>query len=77
WQWVRHPKAELEDGTKITLELVKQLIQEEKQAIIAKVGPNRFSDGKLDQAATLFENLIKDANFAEFLTLPAYNLLED
>jgi len=77
WQWVRHPKAELEDGSQITLEMVKQLVQEEKQAIKAKVGPDRFSKGKLDQAATLFENLIKDDNFAEFLTLPAYDLLED
>ncbi|XKE55553.1 malate synthase A [Sutcliffiella horikoshii] len=77
WQWVRHPEAKLEDGTQITLALVKQLVQEEKQAIIEKVGNDRFSKGKLDQAATLFENLIKDDNFAEFLTLPAYNLLED
>ncbi len=77
WQWIRHPQAALEDGTQITLELVKQLVQEEKRAILDKVGPTRYSEGKLDQAATLFENLIKDDDFAEFLTLPAYSLLED
>jgi malate synthase len=77
WQWIRHPQAALEDGTQITLELIKQLVQEEKRAILDKVGPTRYSQGKLDQAATLFENLIKDDEFAEFLTLAAYNLLED
>lgn len=77
WQWVRHPEANLEDGTKITLELVKGLIQEEKRAILAKVGPSRYTQVKLDQAVELFESLIKDEEFAEFLTLPAYSLLED
>ncbi|WP_417897391.1 malate synthase A [Bacillus haimaensis] len=77
WQWVRHPEANLEDGTKITLELVKGLIQEEKRAILTKVGPSRYTQVKLDQAVELFESLIKDEEFAEFLTLPAYSLLED
>lgn len=77
WQWIRHPHAAIEDGTQITLELVNQLVQEEKKAILDKVGPSRYSEGKLDQAATLFEKLIKEDEFAEFLTLPAYDLLED
>lgn len=77
WQWIRNPEAKLEDGTNITLELVKGLIQEEKLAILKKVGPMRYKQGKLDQAVELFEGLIKDQEFAEFLTLPAYSLLED
>jgi malate synthase len=77
WQWVRHPEANLEDGTKISLELVKRLIQEEKRAILEKVGPSRYTQVKLDQGVELFESLIKDEEFAEFLTLPAYSLLED
>ncbi|MBM7620733.1 malate synthase [Bacillus tianshenii] len=77
WQWVRHPEAKLEDGTDITLELVKGIIQEEKVTILEKVGPKRYTQGKLDQAVVLFENLIKEEEFAEFLTLPAYSLLED
>ncbi|WP_078381515.1 malate synthase A [Sutcliffiella halmapala] len=77
WQWVRHPEAKIESGTKITIGLVKDMIQEEKQAIQQKVGPNRFKSGTLEQAAVLFEQLIEDDEFVEFLTLPAYRLLED
>ncbi|WP_223700774.1 malate synthase A [Sutcliffiella deserti] len=77
WQWVRHPDAKVENGTEISLEFVKELIVEEKQAILEKVGPTRYTTGKIDQAAELFKKLIVDDEFVEFLTLPAYRLLED
>src|SRR5207244_7611113 len=33
WQWVHNPRGILEDGRKITLDLVRQLIQEELERI--------------------------------------------
>ncbi|MCK9905584.1 malate synthase A, partial [Frankia sp. Cpl3] len=29
WQWIRHPRGVLQDGRKITLEMVQQMIEEE------------------------------------------------
>lgn len=77
WQWVRHKDAQLEDGIPITLDLVKGYIQQEKQAILEKGKQGRFKEGTLDKAVVLFEELIDNDEFVEFLTLPAYELLED
>jgi len=71
WQWIRSPKGVLEDGRKVTVELFRQLLGEE----LAKV-KSAFSDGKYDDAAKLFERITSDDKYVEFLTLPAYPLLD-
>ena len=35
-----------------------------------------FSEGKYDEAAQLFEKLTVDDRYVEFLTLPAYELID-
>ncbi|WP_443081804.1 malate synthase A [Sutcliffiella sp. NC1] len=75
WQWIRQPLAILEDGRNIDEALVRLFVEEEKQAILKKVGPSHFSEGKLDQAVELFLQLVIEDEFTEFLTLPAYRLL--
>jgi malate synthase len=71
WQWIRSPKGVLEDGRKVTAELFKQLLAEE----LAKV-KNAGAEGKLDEAARLFERITTDDKYVEFLTLPAYELID-
>jgi malate synthase len=71
WQWIRSPKGALEDGRKVTVELFRQLLGEE----LAKV-KSAMSDGKYDEGAKLFERLTSDDRYVEFLTLPAYQLLD-
>src|SRR3954462_5133374 len=71
WQWMRSPKGLLDDGRKVTAGLFKQLLGEE----LAKVKAN-FSQGKYDDAAQLFERITADDNYVEFLTLPAYQLID-
>src|SRR3954471_15325930 len=71
WQWIRSPKGVLDDGRKVTVELFRMLLAEE----LAKVKAS-FSGGKYDEAARLFETLTADDRYVEFLTLPAYDLID-
>jgi malate synthase len=67
WQWIRSPKGVLEDGRKVTAELVKQLVPEE----LAKIKAGGF-EGKFDRAAEIFTTMSTQESFEEFLTLPLY-----
>ncbi|QHE50903.1 malate synthase A [Pontibacillus sp. HMF3514] len=75
WQWIRHPKGILNDGRKVTFEMFEQWKQEEMEAIQQEVGVQAFESGPYKQAEALFEKLIGDDNFAEFLTIDAYEHL--
>ncbi len=67
WQWIRSPKGVLDDGRKITAELVKTLVPEE----LAKIKADGFV-GKFDRAADIFTQMSTQEAFEEFLTLPLY-----
>jgi len=75
WQWMRSPKGLLDDGRKVTRELVATLIPEEMTSIRAYLGP-AFAEGRYDEAAGIFQNLVNDDRFVEFLTLPAYERID-
>ncbi|MDT8859208.1 malate synthase A [Alkalihalobacillus sp. MEB130] len=75
WQWIRHPKGVLENGIDITLGLVKQIIDEEMEALQLQLGKERFNRGRFVEATNLFTILIEQDKFEEFLTLPGYQLL--
>ena len=76
WQWVHNPKGVLDDGRKVTIELVRALIAEELEKIKAEVGEARFANGKFDNAVKIFDELVASDVLAEFLTLPAYEQLD-
>jgi malate synthase len=67
WQWIRSPKGLLDDGRKVTAELVNQLVPEE----LAKIKAGGF-EGLFDRAAEIFTQMSTQDEFAEFLTLPLY-----
>jgi malate synthase len=67
WQWIRSPKGVLDDGRKVTAEMVKALVPEE----LAKIKAGGF-DGKFDRAADIFTTMSTQEKFEEFLTLPLY-----
>ncbi|MGO4302428.1 MULTISPECIES: malate synthase A [unclassified Cupriavidus] len=69
WQWIRSPKGKLEDGRKVTAELVRALIPEELAKVKAEVGGDTST---YDRAAQIFEQMSTSEDFAEFLTLPLY-----
>ncbi len=75
WQWLKH-NATLADGRKITTQLYDELLPQEMARIEKEVGAARFTSGNYSRAAKLFSEMSKSAQFAEFLTLPAYELID-
>lgn len=76
WQWIRHPQGQLDDGRKVTAELVHQLTDEELEKIKAMVGEQQFASGKYNEARELFDQLTTSEEFIEFLTLPGYERID-
>lgn len=70
WQWIRTPKGVLEDGRKVTAEMVRAMIPEELAKVKA-VAPNGDKPSYA-RAAEIFEQMSTSDTFAEFLTLPLY-----
>ena len=70
WQWI-HNDIALDDGQVITRELVERLIDEELTKIRAMTGDG-FDAAKYGQAVALFTEVALADNFADFLTIPAY-----
>ncbi len=68
WQWIRSSKGVLEDGRKVTADLVRTMIPEE----LAKVKETAGQGPTYDRAAQIFEQMSTSESFAEFLTLPLY-----
>ncbi|MDB5048792.1 MAG: malate synthase [Fibrobacteres bacterium] len=75
WQWLRHGVT-LADGRKLTKELYAAFVPEELEKIRALVGDKKFAEGKFTVARSLFDDLVMQNEFAEFLTLKAYENLE-
>jgi len=75
WQWIRHPKGILNDGRKVTVEMYEQYKLEELEKIKQEMGEPAFEGGRFDEAVELFDRLILNEEFAEFLTLPGYELI--
>ncbi len=68
WQWIRSPKGVLDDGRKVTADMVREMIPEELMKVKALAG----SGETYDRAATIFEEMSTSSHFAEFLTLSLY-----
>ena len=76
WQWVHHPHATLIDGRMITVDLFRSMLPEELAKIRILYGDVYYDSSKFDLATRLFDKLVTDDDFADFLTLPAYDYLE-
>lgn len=75
WQWIKY-NSKLDDGRTITYDLYKELLPEELEKIKEYVGTEAYENGRFEEAIELFDKLISSEDFAEFLTLPAYQLLD-
>ncbi len=76
WQWIRSPKGKLDDGRKVTAEMVRGMIPEVLEGIRQEHGDALFNRIPYRQAAQIFEQMSTSESFAEFLTLPLYERLE-
>ena len=66
WQWLHHG-ARLIDGQQVTRDLVRSVISEQKETVKGR---------RITEAADIFDRMITDTAFPEFLTLEAYDYLE-
>jgi len=76
WQWVVSPKGILDDGRKVTVEMVRPMIAEELAKVKATVTANGEKTETYDQAAGIFEKMALAADYPEFLTLPLYEAMD-
>jgi malate synthase len=66
WQWLRHG-ARLSDGRPVTQEMVRLVIAEQK---------SKLKSGRIAEAAEIYDRMITSSDFAEFLTLVAYDYID-
>jgi len=74
WQWVRYG-VPLEGGLVVTKEKLSAIVKEELAHVREEIGAAKFDGGKFTEASAIFERLSVAPEFAEFLTLPAYEAL--
>lgn len=72
WQWVHNPHGILNDGRKVTLELVREIMAEEMEKVKDAMGEARYNDSKFELARSLFDQMTASDTLDEFLTLKAY-----
>ncbi len=75
WQWLKYGVT-LTDGRKVTAKLYDDLLGQESLRIEKEIGSTRYQGGHFAEATKLFSEMSKSAEFAEFLTLPAYESLD-
>jgi malate synthase len=74
WQWIHSDKGVLDDGRTVDTELFRSILAEEMDKIHAAYPENLHS--YFDRAAVLFDEISTSDDFVEFLTLPAYELID-
>ncbi|MDQ6636898.1 MAG: malate synthase A [Candidatus Dormibacteraeota bacterium] len=74
WQWVRHG-VRLEDGQPVTKELVGEIADQELEKLRQSYGES-YSSGRFNDARRVFDQVALADDFVDFLTLPAYELLD-
>ncbi len=76
WQWIRYPKGVLDDGRKVSAEMFGRFLDEELQAVTTEFGPDALEQERFREAAELLTLIVLQERFEEFLTLPAYQILD-
>ena len=74
WQWLKY-RVKLEDGSEFNCDKYKKLRSEEIENIKQLLGEEAFIKGRFDLAVQLFDELVLNHSFKEFLTLDAYKYI--
>ena len=75
WQWL-HLKARFDDGREATPAMFKDALKGEMERVKGEVGEKAFEGGRFKDAIALFSDMSLADTFEEFLTLPAYKLID-
>jgi malate synthase len=74
WQWI-NAGVVLDNGERVTAGLAREVAAGELKNIEAELGADAFAAGKWQQAHDLLLKVALDEDYADFLTLPAYEQL--
>jgi malate synthase len=74
WQWIA-AGVEFENGEKATPELARRVAAEELEHLRTELGEEAFAAGHWQEAHDLLLKVALDEEYADFLTLPAYERL--
>ncbi|MEU3100562.1 malate synthase A [Streptomyces griseoflavus] len=75
WQWI-NADVVLDNGERVTAELAREIAARELADIRAELGEEAFAAGNWQQAHDLLLKVSLDEEYADFLTLPAYEQLK-
>ena len=75
WQWIHHGAA-LNDGRKVTPALFESVLKDEMENIRNALGASTYDAGRFPEAIKLFSDMSLAKTCAEFLTLPAYEVID-
>jgi malate synthase len=76
WQWIHQRGLDLADGRALDQTLYRKMLPEEMNKIKTMLGDSLFASSKFNLAAELFDRLVTDDRFIEFLTLITYQYID-
>lgn len=76
WQWLHHPEAVMNDGTRITEAVYRRFADEELATFEAVYEQPHQTTNKIQKARTILDQLVLKETFENFLTLLAYDAIE-
>ena len=80
WQWLAHgASVQMKGGFTETLtkRLYERLYNEEVEKLSSELGPQAFAEGRFVEASQIFTETATAQVLPDFLTLPAYEILEN
>jgi len=80
WQWLAHGATVQMEGDfteTLTHRLYERLYNEELKKLTSELGPDAFAQGRFDEAAKIFTETATAQVLPDFLTIPAYEILEN
>ncbi len=75
WQWIKNC-SKLDDGRMVTYELFKEILPSELENVKAYVGEAAYNTATMKRAIEIFDELVQQGDYKEFLTLPAYEEID-
>jgi malate synthase len=75
WQWIKNT-SKLNDGRTVTYNLFKEILPSELENVKAYIGENAYNTETMKRAIEIFDELVQQGDYKEFLTLPAYEEID-
>ena len=75
WQWL-HNDVVLEDGSRVTPELVDNIVTDVVTQLRASIGADAYDAGRYADALAVFTQVALTEEFPDFLTGPAYDYID-